>query len=64
MLHGLPIQPASRGYHVAFHADETNHCPGCGRAAWYVGRMTAECAHCGTALPIAPFRRAEEPVRA
>jgi hypothetical protein len=47
------LQLASRGYQVLFHADETNRCPGCGKSHWYVGRITAECAACGTAIPIA-----------
>lgn len=29
------------------------HCPGCGRRHWIIGRMTAECAFCGTALLLA-----------
>jgi hypothetical protein len=47
------IDPSLRGYQVLFHANETNHCPGCGRAQWYVGRVTAECVFCDTALPLA-----------
>lgn len=47
------LQLAARGYQILFHADETNRCPGCGGANWYVGRITAECATCGTAVPIA-----------
>lgn len=47
------IDPSLRGYQVLFHANETNHCPGCGRGQWYVGRVTAECVFCGTALPLA-----------
>jgi hypothetical protein len=43
----------SRGHHVVYRANETNRCPGCGRAHWYVGRMTAECGFCGTAVPLA-----------
>jgi hypothetical protein len=31
---------------------ETNHCPGCGKSHWMIGRLTAECAFCGTALPL------------
>jgi hypothetical protein len=27
------------------------HCPGCSHSNWLVGRITAECAFCGTALP-------------
>lgn len=29
-----------------------DRCPGCGRANWHVGRATAECAFCATALPL------------
>jgi hypothetical protein len=42
-----------RGHHVVYRADETNRCPGCGRAQWYVGRLTAECGFCGTAVALA-----------
>lgn len=28
-------------------------CPGCGRSHWHVGRATAECAFCATAMPLA-----------
>jgi hypothetical protein len=41
-----------------FIAGETNHCPGCGRSQWLVGRITAECAFCHSALPLA-----EQPAR-
>ena len=47
------LKLAARGYQILFHADETNRCPGCGHSQWYVGRVTAECAYCGTALAIA-----------
>lgn len=30
-----------------------NHCPACARSHWLIGRLTAECAFCGAALPIA-----------
>lgn len=42
-----------RGYNVVYRAGETNHCPGCGRSSWIVGRVSAECANprCGVALP-------------
>lgn len=43
----------ARGYQVLFRADQTNHCPGCNGTNWYVGRVTAECGRCGTALPLA-----------
>lgn len=45
--------PARRGYHVVYRENEVNHCPGCGRSHWYVGRLLAECGFCGTALPLA-----------
>ena len=44
--------PALRGYHVVYRENEVNHCPGCGRSHWYVGRLSAECGFCGTALPL------------
>jgi len=49
----FPHDPSMRGYHVIYRADQANHCPGCGRSHWYVGRQTAECGFCGTALPLA-----------
>ena len=45
-----------RGYSQLFHAQATNLCPGCGRSHWFVGRTTAECAFCATALPLAENR--------
>lgn len=44
---------ANRGYHVTYREAEVNHCPGCGRTHWYIGRTSAECAFCATALPLA-----------
>lgn len=43
---------AHRGYHVVYRGGEVNRCPGCGRSHWYVGRLSAECGFCGTALPL------------
>ena len=48
----LPHDPAVRGYHVVYRPDQINHCPGCGRSHWMVGRMLAECGFCATALPL------------
>ena len=45
--------PARRGYHAVYRPQEVNHCPGCGRSHWYVGRASAECGFCGTAVPFA-----------
>jgi hypothetical protein len=42
-----------RGYHMLYRWDQVNHCPGCSHAHWYIGRQTAECGFCGTALPLA-----------
>ena len=49
---GYPHDPARRGYGIVYRRDETNHCPGCGRTHWYVGRVSAECGFCSTALPL------------
>lgn len=47
------VDVAARGHHVVYRSNETNRCPGCGRANWYVGRITAECSFCGTAIVLA-----------
>lgn len=47
------LDVSARGYQVLFRTDETNRCPGCGHSQWMVGRITAECCFCGTALPLA-----------
>ena len=44
--------PARRGYHAIYRDNEINHCPGCGRTHWLIGRVSAECAFCATALPL------------
>ncbi len=55
--------PAKRGYHAVYRENEVNHCPGCGRTHWYVGRMLAECGFCATALPLAEsFRQPAEAI--
>lgn len=56
MLTGAMIRdsfdPSLRGFHAQYRKNETNHCPGCGRTHWIIGRSTAECAFCATALPL------------
>lgn len=47
---------AKRGHHVVYRNNSANHCPGCGRSQWYIGRITAECGFCGTAVPLAEAR--------
>lgn len=49
---GFAHDPQLRGYSVAYRENEVNHCPGCGRTHWYVGRVSAECGFCATALPL------------
>jgi hypothetical protein len=48
----LAHNPANRGYCIVYREDVVNYCPGCGRTHWYVGRTTAECGFCTTALPL------------
>lgn len=50
------FDPVARGYNVVYRANENNRCPGCGHAQWYVGRTTAECGVCGTALALAEVK--------
>ena len=49
----FPHDPVIRGYHAVYRAGEINHCPGCGRSHWIIGRFSAECGFCATALPLA-----------
>jgi len=44
---------SQRGYVLVYRPDIANFCPACAHANWYVGRTSAECAFCATALPIA-----------
>ena len=50
---GAMWRPLERGYHAVYREHEVNHCPGCGRTQWLIGRVSAECAFCSTALPLA-----------
>ena len=45
--------PSARGYCPVYRENQVNHCPGCGRTYWYVGRVSAECCFCATARPLA-----------
>ena len=44
---------SQRGHHIVYRTNESNHCPGCGRSQWIIGRISAECGFCGTAVPLA-----------
>ena len=46
------FNPVTRGYAIMYRPSSVNHCPGCGHSNWLVGRFTAECAFCETALPL------------
>jgi hypothetical protein len=47
-----PFNPHASGYRPLYRVGEPCACPGCHRTHWLVGRVLAECAFCGTALPI------------
>lgn len=51
-IRGRPVTGAPGGFKIVYHDGEPNRCPGCGRRHWFVGRVTAECAFCETALPL------------
>ena len=53
----FPHDPAIRGYQPLYHLGEVNRCPACGRSHWYVGRLSAECGFCGTAMALAETAR-------
>ena len=46
------FNPSLRGYHAVYRENAVNHCPGCGRTHWMIGRLLAECGFCYTALPL------------
>jgi len=48
-------------FSVHYHAGTVNYCPACAGTHWLVGRASAQCAHCDTALPLACI--AETPMR-
>lgn len=48
-----PFAAPARGYQFLYHRGEVNHCPACSRTHWYVGRVSAECGFCETAVPLA-----------
>lgn len=58
MLNTLPTRQAPArafspgGYRPVYRQRQVNHCPGCGRSHWLVGRLLAECGFCATALPL------------
>jgi hypothetical protein len=56
---GFAAGLAKRGHHIIYRVNEANHCPGCGRSHWYIGRVSAECGFCGTAVPLAETTRNE-----
>lgn len=58
-----PFNPATRGHHVLYREHEVNHCPGCGRTHWLIGRMLAECAFCSTAMPLEASLREQSAAR-
>lgn len=51
--HGFARRIAQRGFMPLYRTGDVNHCPGCGGLSWHVGRMSAECATCATAIPLA-----------
>lgn len=53
----MSFDPKTRGYAPVYREGQVNHCPGCGRTAWHIGRTTAECAYCATALPLVEDNR-------
>lgn len=44
--------PNKRGYGIVYREGGVTLCPGCGRNHWHIGRVSAECGFCQTALPL------------
>ena len=51
-MYDLGNRQTNNGYRAAYRPQQLNHCPDCAQSHWLVGRLTAECAFCGTALPL------------
>ncbi|MEZ5708514.1 MAG: hypothetical protein R3E02_03885 [Blastomonas sp.] len=51
--HSFYDRIAGRGFVPLYHLGEVNHCPGCNGTHWHVGRTSAECASCETAVALA-----------
>lgn len=47
------FEGSARRYTMTYRVGGPNYCPGCGGTQWHVGRQTAECAYCSTAMPLA-----------
>lgn len=50
-----PFTASPHAYLPLYRGDEPNHCPGCGGQQWIIGRMTAECGRCASAIPLERF---------
>lgn len=48
----MPVDPMTRSI-LHYRPGQAMACPECGHSQWHVGRHSAECAWCATALPIA-----------
>lgn len=55
MMHDFARKLCGRGYVPQYSSGIA--CPGCGNGNWVIGRRSAECAGCGTALPFGPVQR-------
>ena len=51
-MYDLGNRQMKSGSSAAYRPQQTNHCPDCAQSHWLVGRLTAECAFCGAALPL------------
>jgi len=49
---GSPRKQGAPGFRCAYRDGEPNLCPDCGMSQWLVGRVTVECACCGTVLSL------------
>lgn len=48
----IEVAPSTRGFAPVYHKGRVNECPGCHGSQWWVGRFSAQCAYCKTALPL------------
>ncbi len=58
MIDVEPSLVAPNSFGVELHAfrlplySQGQHCPNCGRQAWYIQRTSAECGHCSEVLAL------------
>ncbi len=51
-IYGMKTSHLNNSTNMVFRENGRNVCPWCSREHWLMGRVTAECANCGYAIPL------------